>query len=95
MATSSSTVPSRRGRGYYSDPEHDREAVDPTTGICTWKAAVMQERIDMDGKQHPQSFAEAYHAGDRRQAIDAISKGYLLAKYPLVQEYQAWKQGKL
>ena len=78
---------------YYGDAEHPRETVDPETGICTWKAGVMESRIEMDNLQHAQARAEAYHAGDRSREIDNISKGYLLAKYPLVKEYQRWEQG--
>ena len=38
--------------------------------------------------------AEAYHAGDKGRTIDQVSKGYLLAKYPLVEEYRFFVQGK-
>ena len=41
-----------------------------------------------------QHHAEAYHAGDKARTIDDISRGYLLAKYPLVEEYRFFVQSE-
>ena len=41
-----------------------------------------------------QSLAEAYHAGERGQTLGFIGKGYLAAKYPLIEEYQKWRGGE-
>ena len=54
----------------------------------------MNATIQTNNLHKAQHHAEAYHAGDKSRTLDDISKGYLLAKYPLVEEYGFFVQGK-
>ena len=58
----------------------------------------MDNKIDETKWYEGKHIAEAYHAGDesRKLAVDdcPAKRQYLKAKYPLIQEYQAWEHSK-